>query len=148
VKAAEKGVKMADLSRFGVSIENSMLKKFDIIIRRKKYANRSKAICDLIRNMIVENEWEGGKTESIGTINIVYDHHKKGLSNLLNHIQHDYHDLIVADTHVHLDHDNCLDVIIVKGKTKMIRRIADELISAKGVKFGKLTVATKGKDLK
>jgi CopG family nickel-responsive transcriptional regulator len=138
---------MADLTRFGVSIENSILKRFDEVIKKKKYANRSKAIGDLIRNLMVENEWEDGKTESIGTINIVYNHHKKGLSNVLNHIQHDHHKLIISDTHVHLDHDNCLDVIIVKGKTKMIRRIADELISAKGVKFGKLTVATKGKEI-
>lgn len=139
---------MPDLTRFGVSIENSVLRKFDSIIKRKNYANRSKAICDMVRNMIVEEEWETGSAESIGTINIVYDHHKKGLSNVLNHIQHDYHGFIVSDTHVHLDHDNCLDVIIVKGKTKIIRRIADKLISAKGVKFGKLTIATKGKELK
>lgn len=139
---------MAGLTRFGVSIENSVLVKFDALIRKKKYATRSKAIGDMVRNMIVEEAWEAGDAESIGTINIVYDHHKRGLSNELNRIQHDYHSLIVSDTHVHLDHDNCLDVIIVRGKTRVIRQIADRLISAKGVKFGKLTIATKGKELK
>ncbi|HRU38611.1 MAG TPA: nickel-responsive transcriptional regulator NikR [Candidatus Goldiibacteriota bacterium] len=139
---------MANLTRFGVSIENSMLEKFDALIRKKKYTNRSKAIGDMIRNMIVEEEWEKGDGESIGTINIVYDHHKKGLSSVLNRIQHDYHSLIVSDTHVHLDHDNCLDVIIVRGKIRIIKLIADKLTSARGVKFGRLTVATKGKDLK
>jgi CopG family transcriptional regulator, nickel-responsive regulator len=130
-----------------VSIEDAVLKKFDAVIKKKKYMNRSKAIGDLITGFIVEEEWDGGNGESIGTINIVYDHHKRGLAHELNHIQHDYHDLIVSDTHVHLDRDNCLDVIIVKGKTKEIRGIADRLISAKGVKFGKLTVATTGKEI-
>jgi len=139
---------MANLTRFGVSIEDAVLKKFDAVIKKKKYMNRSRAISDLITNLIVEEEREDGNGESIATINIVYDHHRRGLAHELNHIQHDYHGLIVSDTHVHLDHDNCLDVIIVKGKTKVIRGIADRLISAKGVKFGKLTVAGIGKELK
>ena len=140
---------MADLTRFGVSLDSALLKKFDALIKQKGYANRSEAFRDLIRSSLVEEEWEnGGKSESIGTINIVYDHHGKELMKKLNSIQHDYHSLIVSDTHVHLDHDNCLDVIIVKGRTSRIKEIADKLISVKGVKYGKLSIATKGKDLK
>ena len=139
---------MTTLSRFGVSLDNALLAKFDRLIKLKGYQNRSEALRDLIRNHIVEEAWaNGGNSDSIGTINIVYDHHTKDLAKKLNSIQHDFHDLIVSDTHVHLDHDNCLDVIIVKGKTKKIKEIADRLISTKGVKFGKLTVATKGKEL-
>jgi len=137
---------MSKLTRFGVSLEDTLLKRFDAVIKRKKYSTRSKAIADMISGMIVEEQWDEGKAESIGTINIVYDHHKRGLAHALNHIQHDYHEFIVSDTHVHLDHDNCLDVIIVKGKIGKIKMIANRLISAKGVKFGKLTVATKGKE--
>ena len=140
---------MADLTRFGVSLDNTLLKKFDVLIKQKGYANRSEAFRDIIRTQLVEEEWENpGNSESIGTINIVYDHHGKELMKNLNSIQHDYHNLIISDTHVHLDHDNCLDVIIVKGKTKIIKEIADKLTSVKGVKFGKLSIATKGRDLK
>jgi len=140
---------MSELIRFGVSLDGALLKKFDKTVKSKGYQNRSEAIRDLIRTNLVEEEWEEGKnSDSIGTINIVYDHHIKGLANKLNHIQHDFHGLIVSDTHVHLDHDNCLDVIIVRGRTCRIRKIADALISIKGVKYGKLTIATKGKELK
>jgi len=140
---------MSELMRFGVSLESALLKKFDKILKTKGYASRSEAIRDLIRGKLVEEEWEnGGNAESIGTINVVYDHHTKDLMHRLNHIQHDCHELIVSDTHVHLDHDNCLDVIIVRGSAEKIRKIADKLISTKGVKYGKLSMATKGKELK
>ncbi|MFP4466114.1 MAG: nickel-responsive transcriptional regulator NikR [Candidatus Goldiibacteriota bacterium] len=140
---------MGKIIRFGVSLDSVLLKRFDALAEIKGYLNRSEAIRDLIRNKIVEEEWaKDSNAESIGTINIVYDHHIKNLSTVLNSIQHDFHDLIISDTHVHLDHDNCLDVIIVRGKTKKLREIADRLISVKGVKYGKLSIATKGKELK
>ncbi len=139
---------MAKLIRFGVSLPDDLIEKFDRIIKNKKYENRSKAIGDLIRKFIVEEEWKYDNKKSIGTINLVYDHHKREILNKLNSIQHDFHEYIVSDTHVHLDHDNCLDVIIVKGKTGKIKQIADALISVKGIKFGKLSIATQGKDLK
>ncbi len=139
---------MSKLIRFGVSLPDDLIKKFDRIIKNKKYENRSKAIGDLIRNFIVEEEWKYDNKNSIGTINLVYDHHKREILNKLNGIQHDFHEYIVSDTHVHLDHNNCLDVIIVKGKTGRIRQIADTLISVKGIKFGKLSIATQGKDLR
>lgn len=141
---------MAKLTRFGVSVDDDLLKKFDEIIKNKKYENRSEAIRDLIRNLIVEEEWakKNFNNDSIGTINLVYDHHKRELLNKLNHIQHDYNKYIVSDTHVHLDHNNCLDVIIVRGKTGKLKEIADKLISLKGIKFGKLSIATIGKNLK
>lgn len=139
---------MAKLVRFGVSLPDDIVLKFDRIIKNKRYENRSKAIGDLIRNFIVEEEWKYDTKDSIGTINIVYDHHKRELLNRLNNVQHDFHKYIVSDTHVHLDHNNCLDVIIVKGKTGQIKKIADALLSIKGIKFGKLSIATRGKDLK
>ncbi len=140
---------MSDLMRFGVSLDKGLLNVFDKMVKQKGYVNRSEAIRDLIREKIVTEQWEkGGSAQSIGTINIVYEHHTKGLNEKLTSIQHDFHGLIVSDTHVHLDHDNCLDVIIVRGAVGTIRKIADKLISVKGVKYGKLNVATKGKDLK
>ncbi len=140
---------MSDLIRFGVSLEKKLLDVFDKMVKHKGYSTRSEAIRDLIREKIVTEQWEkGGSAGSIGTINIVYEHHTKGLNEKLTAIQHDYHGFIVSDTHVHLDHDNCLDVIIVKGPIGTIRKIADKLISVKGVKYGKLSVATKGRELK
>lgn len=138
---------MADLIRFGVSIEEKLLGKFDALIHKKNYANRSEAIRDLMRAALVEQEWKDETAEAIGTVNIVYDHHINHLSRTLMQLQHDCHELIVSTTHVHLDHDNCLDVVIVRGRAGRIKQLADALISAKGVKFGKLTMATKGKEL-
>ncbi len=139
---------MSKVLRFGVSLPLEVVMKFDRIIKNKKYENRSKVIGDLIRNFIVEEQWKTGNAISIGTINLVYDHHKRDLLKKINEVQHNFYNYIVSDTHVHLDHDNCLDVIIVKGKTSKIKDIADKLISIKGIKFGKLSIATKGKDLK
>ena len=135
------------LKRFSISLDNELLKRFDDIIKRKRYNNRSKVIADLIRNYLVEEEWKFEDRDSIGTINIVYDHHKRNLLNKLTEVQHKYHSQIVSDTHVHLDHNNCLEVIIVKGKTGIIKKVAEDIIKIKGIKFGKLSIATKGKEL-
>lgn len=133
--------------RFGVSLNSKLLGSFDKLIKEKKYTSRSEAIRDLIRENLVEYEWSAGKEETVGTINIVYDHHKRILSDVLTHIQHDYHEYIISATHVHLDHDNCFEIIMVKGKPKEMREIANKIISTKGVKYGKLTIATSGKEL-
>lgn len=137
---------MADLVRFGISLEGDLLKDFDRLINGKQYTNRSEAIRDLIRNSLVEDEWEKGK-DVAGAISLVYDHHKRELMDVIVDIQHDYQDTIVASQHVHLDHHNCLEVIIVKGRSDHIKRLSDKLRAVRGVKHGSLTLTTLGKDL-
>ncbi len=139
---------MTELVRFGVSISAGLLESFDKVIMKKGYNNRSEAIRDLIRNQLVEMEWEQGDEEVAGTITLIYDHHVRGLSNLLLEVQHDYHDLILSTMHLHLDHHNCLEVLAVQGVTKEIQEIAERLISVKGVKHGQLTITSTGKNLK
>ena len=137
---------MSDLMRFGISLEDSLLKDFDKLIDEKQYANRSEAIRDLIRNSLVEDEWKKGK-DVAGAISLVYDHHRRELMNVIVEIQHDYQDTIIASQHVHLDHHNCLEVIIVKGKSDKIKVLSDKLRAVKGVKHGSLTLTTLGKEL-
>jgi CopG family nickel-responsive transcriptional regulator len=127
-----------------VSIPNRLLGRFDDLVRNKGYGNRSEAIRDLIRDFLVEAEWESDE-ETIGTVTLVYDHHVKELSEGLNSIQHGMGDAIVSTLHVHLDHDMCLEVIVVRGKSSRIRKLADQLIGTKGVVHGKLTAATVGR---
>ena len=111
------------------------------------YTNRSLAVADMIRDRLVEHRQKFGNEDIAGTITLVYDHHKQHVQATLTDIQHDHHELIISTLHVHLDHDNCLEVLVVRGKAGSIKKIADELIAAKGVKHGKLTVTTTGKDL-
>ena len=113
----------------------------------KGYHNRSLAVADMIRSQLVEHRQKFGQEDIAGTITLVYDHHKPHLQATLTEIQHDHHDVIRSTVHVHLDHHNCLEVLLVRGKANVIRNIADELVTAKGVKHGKLTVTTTGQDL-
>ena len=138
---------MADLVRFGVSINKDLLEKFDRLVVQKGYSNRSEAIRDLIRNQLVELEWQDEDQDVAGTITLVYDHHVRGLSSQLLEVQHGYHDLIVSTMHLHLDHYNCLEVLAVKGLVREIRQAAQELISVRGVKHGRLTITSTGKNL-
>ncbi|MEE4312507.1 MAG: nickel-responsive transcriptional regulator NikR [candidate division KSB1 bacterium] len=133
---------MSNLTRFGVSIEESLLENFDALVSSRGYANRSEAIRDLIRDELVQQQLESSTTGSIGTITIIYDHHVKVLSDVLNSVQHQHNEQIVSTTHVHLDHHNCLEVIIVRGEAGIIKDIAHKLISLKGVKHGKLVMTT------
>jgi len=135
------------LVRFGVSMDENLLRRFDTLISRKGYANRSEAMRDLIREHLVEEEWREKGREMIGTITIVYNHHTRGLSDSLTDLQHHFHDLVISTMHLHLDEDNCLEVLVVKGKVDKIKSIADKLISTRGVKHGKLTMTTTGKEL-
>jgi CopG family nickel-responsive transcriptional regulator len=137
---------MSDIIRFGVSLEKKLLEKFDRLIKEKKYPNRSEAIRDLIRENLVKREWIEGK-EVAGTITLVFDHHKKELMNTLTDIQHDFHTLIISSQHIHLDHDNCLEIIVVRGKPTEVRELTDKLRATKGVKYGALSIATTGKEL-
>lgn len=138
---------MAELTRFGISIDSKLLKQFDKLIATKGVANRSEAIRDLIRAALVETEWETSDAETVGTVTLVYDHHTRDLGEKLDHLQHEHHDAIVSTLHVHLDHHNCLEVLVVRGKSGDIKKIADMLIGTKGVKHGKLTMTTTGKGL-
>ena len=134
-------------ARFTVSLPPALMRQLDEMTTEKGYTNRSLAIADMIRDHLVEHRQKTGTEEIAGTITLVYDHHKQHVQETLTGIQHDHHDLIISTLHVHLDHHNCLEVIIVRGKATLVKRIADELIAAKGVKHGKLTVTTTGKDL-
>ncbi|MEO6307353.1 MAG: nickel-responsive transcriptional regulator NikR [Nitrospiraceae bacterium] len=138
---------MEPLVRFGVSLDDRLLKEFDRHIRRRRYTNRSEAIRDLIRDILVGQEWDENRV-SIGTITFVYDHHVRNLTGKLTDIQHDYPGQILSGMHVHLDHDHCLEVLVVKGKGAEIRKVADALVSVKGVKHGQLTMTTTGKALR
>lgn len=136
------------ITRFGISLERALIERFDSLIRKKGYANRSEAIRDLIRDSLVMEEWEAGNVETVGTITLVYSHHTRELADTLTEIQHRYHTSIISAMHIHLDGHNCLEVLVVKGKGKDIRKISDRLIGTRGVKHGKLTVTTTGKHLK
>ena len=139
---------MGELVRFGVSIDAELLGGFDGLIERKGYSNRSEAIRDLIRDSLVGVEWEAGDKETVGTITIVYNHEVRELSDKLTDLQHEHFAAIVSALHVHLDAHNCLEVLVVRGKGRDIKTIADALIGTKGVKHGTLTMTTTGKDLK
>ena len=137
---------MSELVRFGVSIEKNLIAKFDKHIKEKNYPTRSKAIGDLIRESLIKKEWIKGK-EVVGAITLVYNHHRRELVNKLTDIQHDFHRLIISSQHIHLDPDNCLEIVAVKGKPKEIEKLANKLRSTKGVKHSSLTMATTGKEI-
>lgn len=138
---------MGKTIRFGVSLDSDLLEKFDKHCEERSYQTRSEAIRDLIRNTLVQREWEQAEGDLAGTLTLVYDHHKSGLSQRLTEIQHDAHDVIQSTLHVHLDHHNCLEVIILKGDGDTIKELGQKLISTKGVKHGNLALTTTGKDL-
>ncbi|GFK92735.1 Putative nickel-responsive regulator [Fundidesulfovibrio magnetotacticus] len=138
---------MGKTIRFGVSLNSDLLEKFDALCEEKSYPNRSEAIRDLIRGVLVEREQQVGEGEIAAVLTLVYDHHFSDLSQRLVEIQHDEHDVILTTVHVHLDHHNCLEVLILKGAGEAIKRLADRLIATKGVKHGKLTLTTTGRGL-
>jgi len=135
---------MSELSRFGVSLEKALLDKFDQLIKKKNCANRSEAFRDLIRQELIKEEWQGGK-EIAGAVILIYNHHKRELVNKLTDIQHSHQKIIISTQHIHLDHDNCLEIIAVKGTPKEAKELADTLTSVKGVKHGTLSMSTTGK---
>jgi CopG family nickel-responsive transcriptional regulator len=135
------------VERFTVSVPGDLLRQFDEMVKQKGYDNRSLAIADQMRDNLVEHRRKFGAEEIAGSITLVYDHHTPRVQATLTDIQHDHQAVIISALHVHLDHHNCLEVLAVRGKAALIKKIADELIAAKGVKHGKLTVTTTGKDL-
>lgn len=134
-------------ARFSVSLPPDLLRELDQMTSEKGYDNRSLAIADMIRAELVEHRQQRKGGRIAGTITIVYDHHKRHVQEMLTTLQHDHPGLVVATMHVHLDHDNCLEVLIARGNAGAIKKMADQLIGAKGVKHGRLTVTSTGKDL-
>lgn len=136
---------MSKTIRFGVSMTKDLLMQFDLLIDRMGYTNRSEAIRDLVREKLVQQEWDLTDYETVGTITIVYSHDVHELTETLTTLQHTFHKNIISTMHIHLDAHNCLEVLVVKGKGKTLKCIADRLLSTKGVKHGQLTTTTTGK---
>lgn len=135
---------MSGLVRFGVSIAKELLEKFDAVIRDQEYPTRSKAIEDLMRKAVSEHNLTDDKTVVIGSIDIVYDHHRRELLNKLTDIQHDYQEIILSSQHIHLDHHNCFEIVIVKGEKGKIEKLASLVKAEKGVKQSSLRMAMMG----
>ena len=135
---------MGRIARFGISLDRELLERFDEFIKEKGYTNRSKAIGDLMRSFIVSEEWGKGG-EVVGVMVLVYDHHKRGVVDKLIDVQHDLQELVSSTMHVHLDEDNCLEVVVARGKPDELKTLADRMISMKGVKYGRIIKATTGK---
>ena len=138
---------MSELARTGVSLEEGLLLEFDRLIAKRGYKNRSEAFRDLIREALLSETVDSNKPV-VGTLTLVYDHHVPNLSEKLTATQHSAGAMVLAPTHVHLDHHYCLEVIIMKGKSKELQEIADRMLALRGVELGKLVLTNSGKDLK
>lgn len=139
---------MPEVERFGVSMERELLARFDALLGERSYASRSEAIRDLVRKELVAAEWADPEAEVVATISLVYEHHEHHLADALAELQHRSYASIVSSTHVHLDHHNCLEVVIARGSSREVRRIADTLISTRGVKHGGVVATTTGMALR
>lgn len=138
---------MADLARIGVALSTDLLELFDDLTKKRGYSNRSEAFRDLIRAELFREASKSPSARVVGTITIVYDHHVRLLNEKLVDTQHQFHGIIVTTMHVHLDHDHCLEVIVVRGKAADIEALANALIGTKGVKHGQLTLTSSGTEL-
>jgi CopG family nickel-responsive transcriptional regulator len=128
------------ITRFGVSIKPELLDKFDKNIKKKGYNNRSEAIRDIIRKSIIKEDTIAPNSEVMGTLTMIYDHHEGTLTNKLLDLQHEHHNEILSTTHIHMDHHNCLEVLVLKGKTGEIKKLADNIKALKGIKHGELVI--------
>jgi CopG family transcriptional regulator, nickel-responsive regulator len=137
---------MAELIRTGISLERELLEMFDRAIGRKGYTNRSKAIRDLVRDYAVSEDVETNRIV-VGSLTLVYNHHKPGLSERITDIQHHAGPKVLAATHVHLDHEYCLEVVIMKGRSSEVQHVAEQILTLRGVKHGRLVLTTTGKGL-
>ena len=131
---------MQKLIRFGISMEDDLLHEFDHLISHKGYHNRSEAIRDIVREKLVEEETHNPSAVMYGALVFIYDHHKRELEKSLSNLQHDYFENIISTSHVHVDHDHCLEVVLLKGRSNALKTIAENILSLKGVKHGKLTL--------
>jgi len=133
---------MEKLNRFGVSMEDGLLEKFDLLIARRGYTNRSEAIRDLVREKLVDEAVHHSNAPTFGIISYVYDHHQRELEGMLKDFQHNHFRQIVSTTHIHIDHDACLESVVMKGKALELQQIAHKILSFKGVKHGKLILTS------
>lgn len=140
---------MSDLQRFGVSIEGDLLESFDQLVAQRGYTTRSEALRDLIRESLVQSRISGPseKAEVLGSLTLVYDHHAKELTDQMADIQHRQHGMVISVLHVHISHDDCMEVIVLRGKANDVRELADSLISLKGVKHGKLFITVPARQI-
>jgi CopG family transcriptional regulator, nickel-responsive regulator len=138
---------MAELARIGIAIPEDLLEEFDKLIERRGYATRSEAVRDLVRKELVDEMSAAPNAEVYGTVTLIYDHHARLLLDKLTDIQHQYHEAIISSLHVHLDHDNCLEVILVRSKSTLVQKLANALIATKGVKHGRFMLTTSGRNL-
>ncbi|MBN2401344.1 MAG: nickel-responsive transcriptional regulator NikR [Spirochaetes bacterium] len=134
------------LRRFSISLDENLLEKFDKYLQIKKYTNRSEAIRDLIRDVFVKEEWETDK-EVFGVITFIFDHHQPKIQEKITELQHDFNEHIVSATHVHIDHHNCLEVVIVSGRAKNIRELHEKIKALRGLKNANLIMSSTGTDL-
>ncbi|MCG2713521.1 MAG: nickel-responsive transcriptional regulator NikR [Candidatus Omnitrophica bacterium] len=137
---------MSSIARFGVSLDKGLLEKFDKLIESKSYTNRSEAFRDLIRQELVKKEWFDAN-EVIGAVTLIYDHHKRELVNTLLDIQHEFGSCIISSQHIHIDHNNCLEILAVKGSPEKVQRLSESLKAVKGVKHSTLSMSTTGRGI-
>jgi CopG family transcriptional regulator, nickel-responsive regulator len=135
---------MSELARIGVAIDSDLLERFDALIERRGYSNRSEAFRDLIRDALIGETAASPSGQVVGTLTLVYDHHVRQLNDRLTEMQHDHHNEIISTLHVHLDHHHCLEVLVLRGLAPEIQRISDKLIATKGVEHGRLTLTASG----
>lgn len=138
---------MDETERFSVSINRKLLKKFDESIKERKYKNRSKAIRDLIREFLIEREWEQAKGEVMGALTLLYDHEVGNIIQKLMAVQHEKYKNIISTMHIHIDEHNCMEIIAIRGLPEEVKEISDSLISCRGVKHGKLVMTSLGKEI-
>jgi CopG family transcriptional regulator, nickel-responsive regulator len=137
---------MSGLFRFGVSLDKALLNKFDRYIKERNYSNRSEAFRDLIRQELIKKEWLEGD-DVAGAITLIYDHHRRDLLNKITDLQHDFQKVIISTQHIHLDHDNCLEIVAVRGQPREVSKLADMMKSIKGVKHCTLSMSSTGEHI-
>ena len=137
---------MSELVRFGVSLEKSLLDRFDLLIREKQYTNRSEALRDLIREELVQREWREG-SDVAGAITLIYDHHKRDVLSRVTDTQHEFQGVIISTQHIHLDHHNCLEIVAARGKAEKVQKLANALRSIKGVRHATLSISSTGREI-
>ena len=139
---------MSNIERFSVSVDRRLLEEFDKRNKQMGYGNRSEAIRDLVRDCLIKKkQWIKDNVRVVATVTLVYNHHTSEVMERLIDIQHEHAGLVVSCMHVHLDHDNCLEVVVLRGMGREVKKLAHQLIAQKGVKHGKATLTTEGKDL-
>jgi CopG family nickel-responsive transcriptional regulator len=140
---------MSDLSRFSISTEDDLLQNFDQLIAGQGYSNRSEALRDLMRDAIIKSKIEDSPQtgEVLGTLTLVYDHHASELSDKMNELQHQYYNLIVSVLHVHVNHDDCMEVIVLRGEVRQVRSVSESLLTLRGVKHGRLFVTLPAQEI-